>query len=467
MGLLGLSGAIVVFIAAGYLIMSLTGLSDSDPLFRLALAYPLGAGIVSLQMFFYALLSIPFGFYVIALPWLFSGVLVLLLKPGGYEKRHVHGEAHKRYGLLEKVLLSVILFQVIFSLLNSVALPVEGYDAWVIWLLKGKAFYLDGAVTDEFFSKALYSNGNPGAYTYPLLVPLSVAFGYIGMGHIDDRLIKILFSLYYISLLVVFYNLLIAKTSRTTALVFTAMLATVPRVMMQSGLRGTGYADLPLSVYFLVGAGFGYRYMEGGDKRDILVSALFLSLGAWTKNEGLTFLFFALGLLSIHALRKDGAAAAKTLVPAFASVLFIALPWQIYKTYLPELSVSMISDLSVSTVLSNLNRVPFILSVTSHKLFTANKYHITWGLYVILTILGLRTYRSSGYLYLQAIMWLQFICYIFVYEITPFELKPHIDTSFDRLTIHLIPLAYLCIGISWRKVFGPTEERLDTEPATL
>ncbi|MBI5560850.1 MAG: hypothetical protein HY883_06210, partial [Deltaproteobacteria bacterium] len=54
------------------------GKADFDWPLRLALSFMLGLGIVSLQMFFYSLLHIPFNIWSIMPPWIFLAALILL-----------------------------------------------------------------------------------------------------------------------------------------------------------------------------------------------------------------------------------------------------------------------------------------------------------------------------------------------------------------------------------------------------
>jgi len=451
MGIMGLFAALFLILFAGFIV---TIFYKDRLVMQLACAYPLGVGFVTLQLFFYSVFSIPFKLPLIFLPWFLVGLFLILIKFkqisfAGFNTKNMV----ERYTLFEKMLLFIIFFQISFALINSIILPIKGFDTWVIWFLKGKAFYMDGGVKYDFFLKELYSNGN-ASYQYPLLAPLLVTLGYLALGYVDDQLVKIFFSLYYVSLLFIFYYFLLSITSREISLLLTAMLATVPRVMQQAGIDGVGYADLPLSVYFLIGVGFGYRYIVNADKKALLLAVISFSIAAWTKNEGLTMLVAAIIILSFHIFYKDKTIGIKTFFGILVITLFIALPWQLYKYTLPELSATMVSDLSFKTFISNIGRVPFILQVILPKLFTANKYHITWGLYVLITIVSLRKLKSAGYLYIQTLMWFQSACYIFVYVLTPFELKGHIATSIDRLTIHLLPIGYLCVGVLWADFTG-------------
>ncbi|MBI5236611.1 MAG: hypothetical protein HY886_10245 [Deltaproteobacteria bacterium] len=469
MGTFGLFLAIALVNVAGMAIGSFFGLSFRE---RLLFAWPIGAGVVSLQMFFYSLASIPFSPAVIGWPWIGFTIALLAWRIAAFFSNATRGGAWSftfstRYAAsrsvalspLETALVLVIVFQVVFSLMNLVALPVQGYDTWVIWFLKAKAFFIDSGVSAAFLSDPVYSNANPGAYEYPILVPLLVSAGYVFMGYVDDRLVKIFFWLYYLNLLGAFYYFVRPFSTRLVALILCAMLATVPRIMEQAAFGGAGYADMPLAVYFLAATGFGFRFFQEGKKNDFLLSALFLSIGAWTKSEGITFLASVLIIMSAYAVYTRRREGIKIVIPAVVIAVLFVLPWRLYVHTLPKLSFTMVSELSVSTVLSNMERLPFILKVIVPKLFTANKYHITWALYAVLTLWGFRSFTRREYAFLQAALWIQLSFYIFVYVITPFDLKPHIETSFDRLTIHLLPIAFLCMAVCWKDIFAQGDAR--------
>lgn len=464
MGIIGFVLSIAVFFVAGASVGALFGLSRRGgyPLrLRILTAYPIGVGAVTCQMFFYSLAGVPFEFFAISVPWLAAFAAVRVFRGAG----RGHGtagdgetlcESPGRLGAFEFFLAFVIVIQVVFSAANSVSLPVQGFDAWVIWFVKAKAFFIERAVTYDFFLNAVYSNGNPGTYTYPLTIPLAVAFSWTSMGYADDQAVKLIFVIFYWCLIGIFYFFSREAVSRKTALALTAMLATVPRVMEQGGLTGVGYADLPLAVYFLSAAGFALAYMRTLRTRDYLLSVLFLAFGASVKNEGLTFLLAAFALISGYAVYKDGRAGARVVFYGLFICAVVVLPWLAFKATLPKLSNSLVSNLSVATIFSNLDRIPFIIKTIVPKLFTANKYHISWALYVVITFMSLKSPRGREYAFIQALLWIQFSFYMLVYLVTPLELKSNIDTSIDRLTIQLLPLVYLSIAFGWRAYFSPS-----------
>lgn len=61
--------SIAVFLLAGASVLAAVRAAVTGLFPKLSLCFIVGLGAVSLQMFFYSLVSINFGFFIIALPW--------------------------------------------------------------------------------------------------------------------------------------------------------------------------------------------------------------------------------------------------------------------------------------------------------------------------------------------------------------------------------------------------------------
>src|SRR3989338_8798533 len=137
MGIIGLVLSIAVFLVAGAAVGALFGLRRR---MRFLMAYPIGVGAVTCQMFFYSLAGVPFGFFVISVPWVAAFIAAGFFKT---EEKDVTSSCRAdecgSLSALELFLVSVIVIQFLFSAVNSVSLPIQGFDAWVIWFVKAKA----------------------------------------------------------------------------------------------------------------------------------------------------------------------------------------------------------------------------------------------------------------------------------------------------------------------------------------
>ena len=131
-------------------------------------------------------------------------------------------------------------------------------------VLKARAFFIDGGVSVAFLSDPCTATQTRRAYEYPLLVPLLVSAGYVFMGYVDDRLVKIFFWVYYLNLLGAFYYFVRPFSTRLVALILCVMLATVPRVMEQAAFGGAGYADPAACSVFPLSRRLRFQVLSGG-----------------------------------------------------------------------------------------------------------------------------------------------------------------------------------------------------------
>lgn len=449
-GITGLFFVILLIMLSGFIV---TGFGRFTFAVRSAVSYPAGLGVLTLQMFFYSLAGAHFSFLSIAAPWVIIAVVIAVLRPSWFAFDGFFRDFKTRLKPLEVACLALIAFQIIFALVNSVSLPIKGFDTWVIWFLKGKAFYVDKTVSYDFFLNGVYSNGNL-SYQYPLSIPLTVTLGYLGVGRVDDQLVKLLFSLHFVSLCAVLYHFMRSAASREASLVLLSLFVTVPRIMQQAGLDGVGYADLPLSLYFVCAAGFALAFIRGGEGKDFVFASFFLAMGAWVKNEGVTFMAGGFILLAAYAVYKLRRAAAWPVIAGLFVMFVIAGPWLIYMALMPAVSETMTSALSLHTLFANAGRLPVIIKRVLPKLFTANKYHLSWALYSSGLLFSYKRFKSPDFLYLNAVLFMQMCFYVLVYVVTTMDMTAQIDTSFDRLTIHLLPLAFLSIAGAWSAFFN-------------
>ena len=256
-------GSLLFFLAGHVVLKFLDRRSEAafGPLSYAGVSFMLGLGAISLQMFFYSLVSIQFGAFLISAPWVVLGVAMLFMKAFTRTGFTLDGQ---KLGWFGAVLFAVILSQVIYSFAYALTMPLSGWDALFIWFVKARAFFLDRSVEAAFLTDPVYVQDHPD---YPLLVPLAVSWIYTAIGAAQEEAGKIIYPLQFAALLsLMHYGVRKLTGSRTTGLLFTALLALTPVVLVHaagfpvqidSGYTGkdmTGYADLALSAYFL-GAG--------------------------------------------------------------------------------------------------------------------------------------------------------------------------------------------------------------------
>ena len=265
---------------------------------RLSFAFAAGAFAISVEMFALDLTGLGWNPLVVLLPWLAFAACRIYRDGAGLlaPVRPWRAEAPSPVSiLLALLILAPVLVWMPFERLT----PLISWDAWAIWMLKAKAFYLDGTMSG-FFGRHQEFVGQPG---YPLLIPLYAAFLYAINGGVADGAAKILSPCFFLALLGVFHHFARRWASPRAALAFTAMLASVPMVD-HIGFELAGYAETALSLYFVAAAGFVYEWHREGRVVDLAAACLAATAAAWTKNEGQFFLLAVLVLAAAKLLRS-------------------------------------------------------------------------------------------------------------------------------------------------------------------
>src|SRR5439155_14477585 len=122
--------------------------------------------------------------------------------------------------------------------------PLNRYDAWAIWALKGHALYAFGWADPVVFAGASYRFAN---LDYPLLIPSLEAVDFRSMGAFDTRLAHVQFLLFLVAALLALFALLRDRVPSLVLWLSLFGLALAPVVFDQ---LLTAYADVPLALVF-------------------------------------------------------------------------------------------------------------------------------------------------------------------------------------------------------------------------
>jgi hypothetical protein len=447
---LGLTiGAFGVFVLAGlvvlYAVNSLHRPAGVGWTWVVAVSFVLGLGAVSLQMFVYAMVQVPLGRGTIAMPWLIvllSAVGWSMTRPRTSDREYLRpaADGERRLSWFVAGCLTIVLLQVGYSLVYAVSKPISGWDAWAIWLFAAKAFFVSGGLPSDFF----FSTAAPHP-DYPLLTPLAVAWHYISLGRVDDQLGKMVFALSFLALLIIFWHALVQETSRDYASFFTALLSLTPILVMHAGGLGSshdyvGYADLTLSVYFLGAATSLTAYQRDGRPVWFFLSALFLGMGAWTKNEGLAYAAVGGLLLLFSAGNRRLAGIGVGLAAAFV------LPWTAFKMSM-SLANDVVGHAQWLGVSAYWDRLPTIVG-EAWRSMAGGTFGLLWAAFFISSGLNWRRLFAQPARSGAILVGAQLIIYFGVYLATPRDLKWHLGTSIDRVLLHVAPLALWLTGLN-------------------
>jgi len=197
--------------------------------------------------------------------------------------------------------------------------PLDRYDAWAIWALKGHALYAFGWADPTVFAGSEYRFAN---LDYPLLLPSLEGIDFRAMGAFDTRLLHLQFLLLLVAALAALGTILAGRVHPLLLWGTLGALALAPAVFDQ---LLTAYADLPLALVFAVGVAAAGRWLVTEERWALAVATLCFAAALLMKNEGTLFVAAAFAGLFAAAWRRW-----RLLTIAVAVDVLLLLPWKLY-----------------------------------------------------------------------------------------------------------------------------------------
>ncbi|MCR4290824.1 MAG: glycosyltransferase family 39 protein, partial [Candidatus Scalindua sp.] len=372
----------------------------------------------------------------------------------GTSRANIHNFSHflpKDLNFLEALLIVVIVMSIGLVSFQALFKPMFTYDAMSIWALKAKIFFKEQTIfTDDFYnSDRLHYHPK-----YPLLIPLVENWIYHCLGSVNDKLVKIIFPLFYVSLISILYTTQRKFFSRQYSLIFTALLATIPAFVRsdKGGATFSGNADIPLAFFYATGVIYPFCWMKERRRADLFVSAIFSGLAIFTKNEGLGFFAVTVFCISIYIFFNSKKGVVRQNIESFSVYviipILIVLPWLILSMGMPIFleEENYPGHLTIATVIGNISRTPVILSSFCFELLDIRRWNIFWVLFGVAIIGGFKFILKSSVKYLLLMLILDFCLFVLVYLVTPWDVKELISCSMTRLVIQTTPIAVFIVS---------------------
>ena len=336
----------------------------------LIISFAIGSGLTTFLMFWWGLAGLPFQLFILFITLLSAAILIVFFAKRVKSFKHFHKKySAKRFlqsfqskfnnlksglsisSFIQIILLLIIVFQIVFVFSEAALRPAINFDTLANWAFKAKLF---------FYQPQLVLNTNADLFLgavcqhYPLHISLFMTWSYLWMGKVNDALVNVIFAFYYLALIAFVYFSLRDFTlqkhdpnkSKTLALGFTAILATIPLLTYHGFIA---YADLTLTFYFTLATIFLFKYLKHNLRSNLILAALFSALSVWTKNTGLVlssiiFIVFLIHLIleffktsSLFSQQGDSNKR-QILIKDFLTFVFYFLlltgPWLIFKKLL-------------------------------------------------------------------------------------------------------------------------------------
>jgi hypothetical protein len=205
---------------------------------------------------------------------------------------------------------------------------------------------------------------------------------------------------------------------------------------MPDGSLHTGYADIPISLFYLSAGLLLMNYFQTGAKISLVGAGLAVAFSAFTKNEGWAFGLSILVVL-IFTRRKFS-----DLALFLACALVPNIPWLLTLYRLPGLYQEHYLR-RIPEIVPRLVHIPLILKNAVFEIINIRHWGILWP-----TILAFFIFfkPSSVIRYLLSVILITVAGYLGTYLFTTWDISFQMSVSFARLVLHVTPLMMLLLA---------------------
>jgi hypothetical protein len=421
----GLLGANALTLVAGLGLLPLLGVARSwaELWARSGLAWLCGlvtAGIVAANL---ALVHVSFG-------WVGLGTLAAIAAGAGAWRLSGTEPPTLRRPMWLSLTGAAILVGVLVEYGRAFAVaPLDRYDAWAIWALKGHALYAFGWADPAVFARSEYRFAN---LDYPLWLPSVEALDFHVMGAVDTRILHLQFLLFLVAALAALAALL--RDRVPGLLLWCALLAVALAPAVFDQLL-TAYADLPLALVFAVGAAAGARWLLTNERWSLAVATLCFAGALLTKNEGSLFVVAAfLGLLvaARHRWRQLAIAAAVDVA--------VLLPWRIYVRShdIHSINYSLSDSFDVDHVRGRLGVARIAFRTLGSEMLDPGKWGLLLPVLALVVVAALVLGLRALPLYVIVLTLVSWAGLSWVYVISHFEYSSYLDSTKERVIASIV-----------------------------
>lgn len=417
----------ILFISLiGYIIIrGFEFISAKDNLLAIGVSYGLGVGLISMQLYLYSSIGIPWQRSTILIPLiiLIAGILFKKRKKLFFSLPKIPS-----LRLIDKLIIFGILISILYVIFEAVLRPATAWDTWADWLLLAKIFFINGKITPAmiFYIKSVY----------PLTINLLGTFVYIMLGKVDDTAVLITSSAFYAYLAILFFASLYKQFGIRYALIFTFLLVSTQNFVRHGGRLEAGLADLPLGYLSFTSVILLFRYMKDSRIKTFLLLNTFLAITSLIKFEGLTLTFF-IAICSLSVIYKN-----KHYNHILLFLVWI-LPfclWEISRAVMHQKSNYFSGhafDLSVKKTLN-------AFWGTLKELLNIKSWNMLWIVYFYSLLIS-NIKKNIELAILNFVILSQLSVYLFIYIFT-YGNEP--SSSIERLLMHIAPLAFYTVAVA-------------------
>ncbi len=446
--------ALLIPAMLGFLVIALLLRNDHDAglLERVCLAYPLGAGMLTMQIFIVGLLRAPLTLTYILPPialeiallsvWILWKNVPLAppLRFGLWDD--LMSRSFPGTGKIATIILALWAGIKLFSIFIETGLrPIFAWDAWANWSVGAKLFYATKSLLLDVPRQDFFTQGAVLRITsYPLHNPLMQAWLSMWTGGFDEVLVKFWSPVYLLAMASYFYVIATRELNRLVALALLVMFLSSPLLSYHSV---EVYSDMPLSVYLFL-TSVSFLYVMRGKGVYLPLVALFSAEALFTKDESLFFVAPLIISTAVWIWRspeeryRKWRALASLLAP-----LLLAVPWYAFK-------FSHTLGLGAEFIKLELVFHPEIMESVIAQVFSLQNFNLFFALLPFLIILGWNPGKEFLHLFIVVACYESF--FVMLYMFTSFY-NYHFSsgTVFNRNLLTFYPVVVFLTVLLMKK----------------
>jgi len=366
------------------------------------IAFGLGFGIITLVMFYLSMAGVSFTSLPVISSLLFPfAAIFLFLK---YKKRRRPSSSKQAFHIPKQggpfKGLCVFLFIIIFVnalgvIIRAWLVEIDMWDSWAFWAFKAKIYYIHEIIPFDKFHEFSTVWGH---WDYPHHVPLMEAWVLMWLGYWNDQWPRIIFPVFYLGLGAGIYYFLRRYTSLLMSAAGTFFVMTLNSLQIYTM---STIAESVLLFYYILSFLFLLRFEREGQWGLLVLSALFISLAAWTKNEGNAYFLFNVLNIILFLKTKNFSQKIKALLLYAAIFICIMSPWIILKNILGlENYVINEEHLSFHAIIKNISFLPDAMRAMALDLFNLDYFNLSWMIFLFFLIRNAKICLKPSYNYL-------------------------------------------------------------------
>lgn len=337
--------------------------------------------------------------------------------------------------------------------------PPYPWDAWAIWLLKPKAWMLEGRITPfvdaaRWFADADGALRTADAWAYPEAIAHLALWFAAAWGSWNAIAVNIAwFALWLVLLAGCHGHLRGLGLDRARVLVAVYALGSLPLLDVHVALAG--YADLWIAATLGFACLHWLHWLEHRQRGDLVLAVAFACLLPTIKLEGWAWLAIFAGTMAYEAMQPRLRRIALVLAPFIGAGVALAslMRWPPFGGWLDRIDLGMDAATQVE-------HAPAVIAATATGMFAQYNWHLFWFAVALTLALRWRMLLHSPALRVFGLFLLLGCGFLFmVFVLTPAGRWAESYTVVNRLGLQIVPAVLAFSALLWR------DERVEPTPA--